>query len=214
MTNPMVLYESPKSGAPLVSEANGWRSRDIITWDNTSGTLDLQLIAGMVYSFEALGGAVATANAGNHGNGTFGTITVNQETAQAGTYALQFTTATEFDVTAPNGQQLTPGTTGAAFSDELSFTITNGGTAYQAGDGYGIVVSAGTGYATQYTGTAPATGVLYSSVYVPAGGTLAVTGIAREAEVNLNELVWGSGVTTNQQAAALAQLHALGIIAR
>lgn len=209
-----ILYEHFASAEFLVSEAPHTQSRDVVSFDNTGGALDLLVISGTVYSLEALGAATAVAVAGIHGNGTLGAITVNAETAQLGVYQVVFNAATTFTVTAPNGEELAPGTLGAAYADEIGFTGTAGGTAFQAGDAFNVTVAAGSGLATPYTGVAPAAGIIFNTEYIPAGGSKPVTAVVRNAEVNLGELIWASGVTSGQQTAAVAQLRAAGIIPR
>ncbi|WP_066651758.1 MULTISPECIES: head decoration protein [Sphingomonas] len=93
------------------------------------------------------GAAVAAAKAGgNTGNGTISAVTL-QGGAKPGVYAVRFTAATVFKVEDPDGYVIeTAGATGAAFADDIGFTITAGGTAFVAGDGFDITVAAGTGY--------------------------------------------------------------------
>ena len=214
-----VLYENYTTAEFLVSESPGTLSRGTIYFDNTGGSLDLHVQAGAVYSIETYGTPVVTPGGGNHGNGTVGTVTPLAPSganpgAQLGTYLVSFTGATTYNVLAPDGRELAPGAIGQAYADELGFTITAGGTPYQAGDTISINNIAGTGLATPYVGTAPAAGIIYNQAYVPAGGTKLLTTIVRNAEVNLSELQWATGVTTNQMAAAVANLLALGIICR
>ncbi len=135
MGNPTVtpLVESRHDGGFLVSEANGHRSID-------QGTL----LSGMKYYAGMLLGAItaaltatAAALGTNTGNGTFGTITPEAFPAtMIGAYSLVMTDATHFTVTAPDGSTAT-GTTGSAFSAlGINFTLTAGGTAFVAGDGF------------------------------------------------------------------------------
>ena len=63
-------------------------------------------------------------------------------------------------------------------------------------------------------GPQTAMGILYSAVDATAADR-PVTIIARDAEVNLSELVWGVAVTTTpQKTAALVSLATIGIIGR
>ena len=209
-----VLYENFATAEFLVSEAPHTQSRDVANFDNTGGALDLLVVAGTVFSVEAVGAATAVAAGGNHGNGVLGAITPNPETVQIGTYALTFTAATTFTVVGPDGRELAPGVLGTAYADELGFTGTAGGTAFQAGDSFAVTVAAGSGLITPYTGAAPAAGIVYNSTYISAGTSMPVTTIVRNAEVNLGELIWASGLSTQNQNAAIAQLRALNIIPR
>lgn len=209
-----VLYEHFATGEFLISEAPHTQSRDVARFDNTAGELDLLVVSGTVYSVEALGAATVAAVAGIHGNGVLGAVTVNGETAQTGVYKVIFNAATTFDVVAPDGTDLAPGVLGTAYADQIGFNGTAGGTAFQAGDTFNVTVAAGTGLISPYTGSAPAAGIVYNSTYVPAGGSEAVTVIVRNAEVNLGELIWANGLSSDAQTQALNQLRALGIIAR
>jgi hypothetical protein len=63
-------------------------------------------------------------------------------------------------------------------------------------------------------GLQAAVGVLWDNLRIPASGTVAATYVARDAEVNAAELQYAAGVDAPGKAAALADLRALGIIAR
>ncbi len=63
-------------------------------------------------------------------------------------------------------------------------------------------------------GLQAAVAVLWDNVTVPAGGTITAAYIARDAEVNGAELQYVSGVAAADKTAAIADLRALGIIAR
>lgn len=87
--------------------------------------------------------ATTAATAGNKGNGTLGTVTVNG--AVSGAHSLEFTNATSFTLSAPGGAVLGSGSVGVAFSaGGLSFTVTAGATAFAADDAFTITVPAGT----------------------------------------------------------------------
>ena len=63
-------------------------------------------------------------------------------------------------------------------------------------------------------GAQTAVGVLWDNVTIPAGGTVDATYIARDAEVNAAELQYVAGDSAADITAALADLRALGIVAR
>jgi hypothetical protein len=85
--------------------------------------------------------AGAVANEGNSGNGTIGPIGFAPE-IQTGAYALLFTSATAFIVTAPD-TTTAPGTLGMPFAElGLAFMVTAGGTPFIADDGFVITVQA------------------------------------------------------------------------
>jgi hypothetical protein len=92
----------------------------------------------------AYSGTIAGVAGANTGNGTIGTLSVAAP-GLGGAYVVKFTSATAFQVTDPNGRQLLPGVTGAAYSDAgLTFTITAGGTAFVVGDSFTVTVTAQT----------------------------------------------------------------------
>jgi hypothetical protein len=71
--------------------------------------------------------------------------TVAAASVQNGVYSVQFTGATTFNVFDPNGRELLTGKTGVAYSDGgIGFTITAGGTAFVAGDGFTVTVTMNT----------------------------------------------------------------------
>lgn len=154
MGNPTVppFTEVWHNGGFLVSEANGHLSREQIILKS-----GMKYLAGMVLG-KVLSGSTATAAAlgTNTGNGTFGTITLVSVLTQIGNYDVTFTAATDFTVTAPNGQTAT-GEAGTAFASlGIGFTITAGTTAMEAGDGFTIAVTAKVGLPTA-TATAKTT---------------------------------------------------------
>lgn len=104
---------------------------------------------------------VSAANAGNTGNGTLGTLSAITG-AQPGAYGVVFIAATKFEVYDPLGNFLGLGATGTAFSNQVQFTITAGGTAFAAGDGFSVTVTSNTlpfPSNTYFTGPADAYGV-------------------------------------------------------
>ena len=85
---------------------------------------------------------VATAKAGNTGNGTVGTLSGTSSTP-VGNFTVVFTAATVFRVYDPSGVERMDGATGTQYTtdDGLSFLITAGGTAFAAGDSFTIAVT-------------------------------------------------------------------------
>ena len=87
--------------------------------------------------------ASAIKGGGNTGNGTVSAgPTINATIGMNGVYQVRFSDATHFTVVDPNGKQLADGQTAVAYSDAgLGFTITAGGTAFVAGDGFDMTVT-------------------------------------------------------------------------
>lgn len=129
--------ETRHDGGFMVSQAPGKLSIEQVTL--TGG---VKILPGTVLGAKTVGASATSAALGtNTGNGTMGTVSLVSTATQIGTYDVAFTAATAFTVTAPDGTTAT-GATGAAFSAlGLGFTITAGGTAMVAGDGFTITVA-------------------------------------------------------------------------
>lgn len=138
------ITEVRHDGGFVVSKANGHRSFDQAVLSGAA-----KLIAGTVLGRQTTGATASAAAIGaNTGTGTFGAITLVSVPTQIGAYALAFTDATHFTVTAPNGATAT-GVAGTAFAAlGIGFTITAGGTAFVAGDGFTITTTQAVGQPT------------------------------------------------------------------
>lgn len=211
------ITEDFHAGAFILSEANGFRSREQRTV--LSGQT---LKAGHVVG-KAHGSATATAFAGNAGSeGAMGSVTVGAG-AIAGTYKLVIiepaTNAGAFTVEDPNGVLVGTGHVAAAFTGGgLSFTLADGGTDYTSGEGFNIVVAAGTGKVKEFNpantdGSEVPTGIMFRAVDASAADAQGVS-LERSCEVTSDMLVWYSGADSGGKAAALAILATLGIIGR
>ncbi len=202
------LNMRPRNAGFVVSDSQT-RSYEAVT---VAGGVAPGLSAGTVLGRITGGTATSAAQPGNTGNATVGTITKGVN-AVPGAYQVEFISATEYIVTAPGGTVLGNGQTGSAFSEgaHLTFTITAGGTAMVAGDGFTITVAAGSGNYVAYdntatNGAAQVAGVLWATQI----GTEKATILARDAEVDLAQLIYPSGTA----AAVTAGLAALNIIVR
>ncbi|WP_315127211.1 head decoration protein [Comamonas antarctica] len=178
------LYSNPPLADFVLSEAHGQRSRDniVVVQDGeavVSGTV-LKQVANGLGEFSMAEGAT--------GNPTAGTITVGG-TAAGGLYSVEFTTATQFKVFGPNGDQVgSNGTLGSAFSaGGLGFTLTAGDTAAKAGDRGILEVDAAGGVYEAFDGTGDAVAVLYSHLVAATGNTRAV-GFTSDCEVKRSAL--------------------------
>lgn len=212
MATATLLTETRHAEGFIVSEVPGGRlSRD-------QGTLasGQTITAGTVLGVVLGTTATATALRTNTGNGTFSAITV-EAPAVVGNYLLTMEAATEFTVTDPQGEAVGNGTTGTAFEEGgLGFTLTAGATAFVAGDAFSIAV---TGQYTTYdptlaNGAEVAVAIALNDTDASAGA-VNIGVLARMAEINSSELVWGANVTTTiQQTQALQSLAAHHIVAR
>jgi hypothetical protein len=140
MGNPTVtpLVESWHNFGFVVSELPGYQSRQQKKLTGGTKVLAGTILGAILSALSATAAAIGT----NTGNGTFGTITAQAAPATIpGTYTLVMTGATTFLVTAPDGATAT-GTAGVAFSAlGIGFTLTAGGTAFVAGDGFTFTVT-------------------------------------------------------------------------
>jgi hypothetical protein len=193
-------------------------SKDTVTLDEgqvlTAGTVLGQITVGDT--------ADATAFSSNTGDGTMGEITVGAG-AIAGTYKLvviaEDTDAGTFTVTDPNGIFVATGAVDAEFdAGGLTFTLADGAEDFNLGDGFDIVVAAGSGNyvlhdAAATDGSQVARAVLaYDSDATD--GDLQVVAITRLAEVKESLLTWKSGISGPNKAAGIAALASHYIIAR
>jgi len=212
------LYENWHLGGFIVTMANGHRSIDRGTiLAGQSAILQAGVVLGQLPPSAAAAVANgAGANGANTGNGTFGTI-VPQAGYKPGNYGLKMLTATTFSVTDPDGVALANGATGTAYTSAgLNFTLTAGGTAFVAGDGF-LIAGTGVGaykpyLATAVDGSGMPAGILYGAV----DATTATVGstnphaaiVVRDCEVNASELIWDASLSAAEITTALALLSA------
>jgi hypothetical protein len=155
------------------------------------------LVRGTVLGQQSLGGATAAAKAGNTGNATLSAVTVGPN-ATPGVYTVVWTSATAFNVFDPRGRELRSGANGAAFSDDIGFTATAGGTAMVAGDTINVTVAAGTGnyvtsIATATDGSQNPSAILADYCNPTAGAVNA--GIYLTGEFDVNYITFDSSWT-------------------
>ncbi len=217
------ITEGRRAGEFIVSEANGSRSREVITIMATSGPLSAGTVLGKITSANAASVAAATGNTGDAL--TFASVTVSND-AISGSYSLEVLTATDggtagtFRVTDPFGASAS-GTFGVAFSAlGIGFTASEESTAVaDVGDLYTITVTEGAGEYVPFQitgaddGRRTAAAILYDNVDATSADVQAVA-IVRDAEVNANDLVWHASVTDDHEATATASLATAGIIVR
>lgn len=210
-----VLSEGIHAGEHIVSEANGNFSREVVTV--TGADLGPATVLGKIPSATV---AAAAKSGGNTGNGTIAMdgTTPALPGVKRGVYAVRFTAATAFTVEDPDGNVIGTGATAAAFADDVKFTITAGGTAFVAGDGFDITVGL-VGYAykklapSATDGSQTACAALWDTAKASAADVRQVAHV-RSCEVNGLVLDWPTGITTTQKNAAIADLAEAGIIVR
>jgi len=147
----------------------------------------------------------AIANTQNTGNGTSSAVAV-LAAAKSGQYTVLFTAPTAFTVYDPAGATVATGSTGVAFNTQINFTITAGATAFVAGDGFRIVVDV-----TRWVFTAWDAGSVYGVLYQGGASGEERTVVARNAEVQISEIIVPAGKTIGT---VISGLDARGIAAR
>jgi hypothetical protein len=204
---------SARPGAFLLSEAPGSLSRESIVVAASAGNLEAGTVLGKIAA-----GAAASAVIAGTGNATISSIVVAPGVAQ-GVYSLRAVSATKLWLFGPDGKYLGQATAGtAATIGGLTFTVTVGGTGMVAGDLFAITVASGAGTYKVYDddntdGSDVAAGVLFAGVDASSAAQDAVI-IARLAEVDAAQLIWGADNDAGDKTAGLADLAALNIIAR
>jgi hypothetical protein len=211
-----VLNEEQHKGEFIVTEANGTLSRDNIVV--VSGQ---NLKAGHVIGKINVGSATGAAASGNVGNGTITGVSAGAS-AKAGVYVIMCiepaTNAGMFSIEDPDGVTIGRVNVAVAFTGAINFTLNDGATDFAAGDRFTVTVTAGSGKYKEWNpansdGSQVAFALLLDNIDATAGDKEAVA-IVRSAEFNENELIWFSGATTNDKAAAVAQLAIQGLISR
>lgn len=185
------------------------------------GIITIRTVLGQ-QTVAALAGAI-TALANNTGNPTFSAVTVAAGT-EPGEYDVIMTSATKFQLLQPPqnpndtpGEVVAAGVFGTAFNaGGVGFTFTAGGTACVAGDGFKLTVAATPGDNKLSQINFSATDGSQNAMGVSCGGADSTSGdapIAYKARgpliIRAEEIIWPAGATTNQIAAATAQLAQL-----
>lgn len=200
----------------LAWEQDLQQSREQVTVLAGSGA-DRELKVGQVLGKATKGTPVITPDGGNTGNGALGTLTLGAK-ALLGDYVVTCIAAAAnagtFMVQDPDGRRLADAEVGVAYvSQDLNFTISDGGTDWAVGDFITVEVPEGSGKVVAIdfaalNGTQDAYGVLAAAVTAPDGEDNTGVAIVRDALVIDAGLVWPAGATADQKAAALAQLAA------
>lgn len=226
---PTSFTEGQHDWAFLVSEAPGTRSRESLTIAQSGAerTVEAGRLLGRVRGAVAAPVAFAAATDGrnNTGNGTFAATPTAGAGCKEGTYKLVIlepgTNLGTFVLIDPDGIIVGAGVVASAYAGpHLAFTLQDGSTDFVAGDGFNIVVAAGTTYSEwdedATDGTEIPRAILGPNITVPAAANVVAPCLVRDAEVNASEIkVPASGTTANEKAAALVQLRdATGIVAR
>lgn len=214
----MTTYTEGQHRAGFIhSCAPGNRSVENIVVDESQ-----TLVAGAVLG-QIKYGTATEDHAGNTGNGAMSGLAVGRN-AIVGDYVLTCiaaaTNAGRFQVVDPNGVALEDAVVAVAYANNhLAFTIADGAADFVVGDVFTITVPAGTlRYVELDTsgvdGSQVAAGVLMAAVTTAVSTTATEAIVARDAELNLAEITWPTGISDANKAIATADLKAAGIILR
>jgi hypothetical protein len=217
----MILQEKIYSSEFLLAEARGYRSRDTVVVAASQ-----TLLPGAVIGAQTVGAlsAAVVPKVGNTGNGVLAPVAPAAGTP-LGNYKVKFLDANHYQVFSPAAPGLPDldgeGVVGVNYAGAISFALPAGGAAFAEEDEIDVTISAaaGSGDVVAWNpaaadGSQNVSGVLYSGVTTVAGQTAKAAAITRDAEVKQALLQFVPGLTTLQQAAAIQQLAALGIITR
>ena len=163
-----------------------------------------------------------TGTAGtNTGNGTCGSVAGGARTIPE-TWTLTCVTAAtnagKFSVIGSVTGRIADATVAVAYASSLiNFTIADGSTDFAVGDSFTIAVAAGSGEVAALDldgvdGTNRAAGIMVAAADATAAA-VAGAAIVRDAMIDPDNLVWPTGISADQKAAALADLADLGIVA-
>jgi hypothetical protein len=209
------ITEAVHPFAPLISREY-LRSIDQVTIDQNQTIVVGQVLA--KYTIAADPAFAAAANTGNTGNATIAMGGTPDDTkVKEGAYRIFCTDATHFLVQDPDSILLGGGVFGTAFANGVHFTITAGGTACVAGDGFTVqssMTSAMELYVAHVPSATDSTATAVAIALYPATNGASVTAniaaVTREAEVRGSDLTWASGITTAQKDEATRDLKANG----
>jgi Bacteriophage lambda head decoration protein D len=211
----------------LLSEADGMFSRDNITILSGEGKLSAGTILGVV---KANDGAVTIGAPAFTGTGN-GVLTRASPAygagVQEGTYTVRLieagTDAGSFEVVRPDGSIDGLAVVGTAYDGQVKFTIADGSTDFALAAQFTLAVSIAdpTGVGkyrsadpTNTDGSAVGCAVLGYNVDATSAD-VKTAGFTRDCEVIASELVYDANVDdANKKATKLAELAAVGIIAR
>jgi len=183
-----------------VINAETYISDQLIAGNLKLVTQSITLAAGTLQRGAVLGqqsGSPTSTSSLTTGNGTIGSIS-GGNSVQSGAYVLRATSATNFNVSGPDGLALPSATVGTSYvGPDINFTITAGGTAFAAGDEFVINVPSGNFVScvkTASDGSQIPIGILVD--YADASGGAVTTGIYVMGEFNVNYIVpdasWGA----------------------
>lgn len=213
---PILTEDLARTGHYLVSEANGFLSRETVVIAGGSGVVKPGAVLTKV---PTLADVTATASAGAANAANTGTIAMDGAAPVAagvkpGRYTGIAVDATHVRWEDPDGIEIGVSTHGAAFAKGgIKFTITAGSSANTANDTFFVDVVIEPGDVTYVPFSGRGDAILFEGCDATSA-PVRRTVTARSAEVQLSALIWPEGTTATQKTLGLQQLAALQIIAR
>lgn len=222
-----LLTESLHPGTFIVSESEGpYHTREAVKIPQSQTIVPGTVLARNAAVANATSSAAAdAANTAGSGAITLDGTTPVLEGAKDGRYrAVCIEPAANggmFEVFDPKGVSIGKVAVGATFATEIKFVIADA-TDFIAGDAFNIDVGIEQGdyqYSaldlTKAGDFAVAAGIAVYGATTGAGETATIAAIVRgPCEVRAADLTWPAGITAPQQAAAIRQLEARGIVLR
>ncbi len=211
-----------RAGCFIAGESNFWRSREHILIPSTS--LLAGTVLGEIDPAVPAGSLLSQAGAANVGNGV---LTVDAtapvgSTARPGAYRAVLTTVAAnggtFTVYDPLGTLIATVAVGATFNNQIKFVIADGATDFALNDEFVLTVNREEGRWAQWApggsgGVEVAAGVLFDDCDATLAPQRAVA-LTRDFEADDQMLIWPTGMTATQKAAAVVSLAARGIVVR
>lgn len=218
--------EKARPLAFLLSEANGYLSREVLTIASGAGKLEAGTVLGKISLGAATSAAKSGGNAANTGALTLDAVTPVLANAKVGVYTVRCITAAAnggvFRVEDPDGFVLGDVAVAATFADGVKFSIADGSQDFIVGEGFDITVADGSGeYVASpnaFTAAKPGAEKACAILGYPVDATdAAVEGVCvtNDAEAKRPMLVFDSTVNdSTKRAAKIAQLRTVNIKAR
>lgn len=224
-----LVTEGRYPGEIILSEADGAYCREAITVLAGEGKLPPGREVGQVAAALEATSAALGSNPANTGALTLDATTPVLANAQAGIYQVRCTAAATnsgtFRVTDPTGDVLGDVVVGATFANQIKFSIADGATDFSVGNGFNVTVALDTDAAaigkwrsadpTNTDGSGVAKALLLYPVDATDADAQVVAFVRGPMEVRTAAIDHDPAVdTTQKKATKLAELAAVGIIAR
>lgn len=221
------LNEGRHAGGFMVSEANGRRSRSVVTLKSGETVVAGQVLGWLTGSDAGEVSVAAVADDANTGNGaiTMGSPATG-DGVKSGVYVATCLTEASnggtFQLTDPDGEIVGTATVGTPFNDVLKFTVADGSEDWDIGDVIRFTVTVDTdvlgGEFVAFDqdgddGSETPRAIAWDN-YDASSADLKIVVLARDAEVVGADLVWPEDITGSELAAAIGALAERGIFVR